>query len=101
MYLIRNSAQLNDVSSARDLDETAISIYPHRYNSPAGAAETSAPLQDQAKACLLYSQLLTLTAGPLQSTAVPGITLDNTMCLLYNVGRRPEVRLGRSRSIRC
>jgi hypothetical protein len=89
MYLMRNSTQLNDVSSARSAYETAISVYPHRYNSLAGAAETSVLLQDQAKACDYYSQLLALTAGPLPSMTVTGITPAE--CPAYYVGRRPAL----------
>jgi len=94
MYIIRsnsNQSTDDDIPMALKAYERARAIYPKRYHSVAGAATASAMLQDTAKACVYYRELIDNTApSSLPIVAVDGV--PQSKCPRYLSARRPALQ---------
>eukprot|EP00602_Paraphysomonas_sp_CaronLab_P005248 CAMPEP_0185037884 /NCGR_PEP_ID=MMETSP1103-20130426/32887_1 /TAXON_ID=36769 /ORGANISM="Paraphysomonas bandaiensis, Strain Caron Lab Isolate" /LENGTH=556 /DNA_ID=CAMNT_0027576069 /DNA_START=29 /DNA_END=1699 /DNA_ORIENTATION=+ len=87
MFLLRGRE--GDIESALAAYEKAISIYPNRYRSLAGAAKCADMLKNDIKASRYYGDLITLTSGPFPDMSLTGF--ESGTCSDYSPLRRPEL----------
>jgi tetratricopeptide (TPR) repeat protein len=87
MLILRG--EQGDMQLALESYETALGVYPFRYNSLAGAARCAEELGDDVKASRYYGDLLTLAQGPFPDVTLSGIY--SSTCGEYLLDRRPDL----------